>query len=97
MVVSTIDGGRTTPFLSVIALDTITVTAPSTVEDAAMNPVQDDRYMVFVRTSRGAGETDEQPLTSCATYAEARHLLRRLQREPGELVIRFIGPSGGGD
>ncbi len=62
-----------------------------------MNPVQEDRYMVFVRVRRGTGETEEQPLASCPTYAEARHLLRRLHREPGELIIRFVGNAGGGD
>jgi hypothetical protein len=62
-----------------------------------MDPtIQEDRYVVFVR-SRQDGETDEQPLVSCPTYAEARHLLRRLRREPGDWVIRFVGPSGGGD
>jgi len=62
-----------------------------------MNPVLDDRYVVFVRVARGSGQSDEQPLAHCSTYAEARHLLRRLRREPGEYVIRFVGQAGGGD
>lgn len=62
-----------------------------------MDSIHEDRYVLFVRSSRGGHETEEQPLASCPTYAEARVLLRRLGREPGDCVIRFVGPSGGGD
>jgi hypothetical protein len=62
-----------------------------------MDPVNDDRFEVFVRLNRTAGEAEEQPLATCATYAEARLIRRAFHGSPGQFVIRYVGPAGGGD
>ena len=66
-----------------------------------MDPVHDDRYMVFVRTDRGHGRRHparaEKLLASCATYEEARRIQRRLLAGARTCVIRYLGPAGGGD
>jgi len=62
-----------------------------------MDPVHEDRFEVFVRLNRTAGETEEQPLAVCATYAEARRIRVAFHGSPGEFVIRYVGPAGGGD
>jgi hypothetical protein len=66
-----------------------------------MDPVHEDCYVVYLRLdSRHDEHPDqaEQPIAVCSSYGEAR----RAQREfhlvsPRPSVIRFIGPSGGGD
>jgi hypothetical protein len=66
-----------------------------------MDPVYDDRFVVFVRLDRSPveppGDAVEQPLASCSTYAEARLIRRTFHDTPGELIIRYVGPAGGGD
>jgi hypothetical protein len=60
----------------------------------------DDRYVVFVRADRNhieEPEAVEQPLISCASYAEARRIQRQFQGTANECVIRFLGAAGGGD
>jgi len=66
-----------------------------------MDAGHEDRFVVFVRSDRGSRDASppgtEQPLAACATYAEARRLLRACQGSPGEFVIRYVGETGGGD
>jgi hypothetical protein len=66
-----------------------------------MNPVYDDRFVIFVRADRrpeqAFGEATEHALATCASYAEARAICRRLPGGPGDFVIRYIGQAGGGD
>jgi hypothetical protein len=66
-----------------------------------MDTALEDRFVVYLRSGNGDAaypETVERPLASCSTYEEARrvreaaHFLR-----PADCVIRFVGPSGGGD
>jgi hypothetical protein len=67
-----------------------------------MDSVHDDRFIVFLRfdTSRGAASLDaaEQPLAYCSSYDAAKRIRTALQGAAiGDCVIRFIGPTGGGD
>ncbi len=65
-----------------------------------MDPVEEDRFVIYVRTDPGHGENPEiteQPLTTCSSYAEARRLRRQYLSTHGNCVIRFVGPTGGGD
>lgn len=64
-----------------------------------LNAIHEDRFVVFVRFDQGDPSLPgvEQPLASCASYQEARLLRRQLQGSHGDCVIRFVGPSGGGD
>ncbi len=62
-----------------------------------MDNVPDDRFLIFLRSLPDATGT-EQPLASCPTYADACRIRRALHLSaPGQLVIRFVGPTGGGD
>jgi hypothetical protein len=70
--------------------------------DASMEKVHDDQFVVFLRydpnTEPASGDASEQPLASCSTYGEARRIRQVLQATaPGECVIRYTGPAGGGD
>ena len=74
--------------------------SPSPGGGATMDPVHEDRYVVYLRVDRGEGERrvcDEEPFASCATYAEARQMRLHLHHAGQECVIRFVGPAGGGD
>lgn len=64
-----------------------------------MNAVHDDRYVLFVRFDEAdaSGRGSEKPVASCSSYEDARRLRRQLQTTNGEFVIRYIGPTGGGD
>jgi hypothetical protein len=65
-----------------------------------MEPVHEDRFVVFVRADRRhdqAPEEAERPVTSCATYAQAHRIKQRWQQAGRECVIRFVGIAGGGD
>jgi hypothetical protein len=65
-----------------------------------MEPIHDDRFVLFVRLDRtGSTRPDcaERPLRTCSTYEEARRLQRRLRLRAQETIIRYIGPAGGGD
>jgi hypothetical protein len=66
-----------------------------------MNTFFDDRYLVFVRGDRShitSPEEFEKYLTTCPTYEEARRLQREFRSScDGEIVIRYLGPAGGGD
>ncbi len=65
-----------------------------------MESIHDDRFVVFVRIDRSQSQRPdhaERPLMSCSTYEEARRLQRQLHHSARACVIRFVGPSGGGD
>jgi hypothetical protein len=67
-----------------------------------MDSVQDDRFMVFLRFdnrhSKTSADAAEEPLATCSTYQEARRIRQLLHKAAaGECVIRYIGPTGGGD
>jgi hypothetical protein len=67
-----------------------------------MNSANDERFAVYIRLDPNHGETPnqsvEQPLAICSTYQEAKSLRRQLQGgSTGEYVIRYLGPTGGGD
>jgi hypothetical protein len=66
-----------------------------------MESVLDDCFVVYERLdSRHDDHPDwaEQPLAVCSSYEDARRAQREFQFvSPRKAVIRFIGPSGGGD
>jgi hypothetical protein len=69
-------------------------------ESAPMDSVPEDGFVVFVRTDGSHGawpEGAERPLAMFPTYADALRLRRSLKRPASECVIRFVGPTGGGD
>jgi hypothetical protein len=61
---------------------------------------QDDRFTVFLRESTDemlSVEVREQPVATLASYGEARRVCQSYQRAGHDCVIRFAGPTGGGD
>jgi hypothetical protein len=59
-----------------------------------------DLFQVFLREYRHCTvppEVVERPLAACATYEEARRVRAENQRDSREVVIRYLGQSGGGD
>jgi hypothetical protein len=65
-----------------------------------MNGVLDDRFLVFVRADRDRStppEEFEQDMISCSTYEDAQRIKRELRGIARECVIRYLGPTGGGD
>ncbi len=62
-----------------------------------MDNIHDGHFLVFQRNHPYAVD-GELPLASCPTYADARRVRQALlDSSPGQLVIRFVGPAGGGD
>jgi hypothetical protein len=62
--------------------------------------VLEDRFLVYLRPSRGPAERPqpaERLVVVCSTYEEARQFRRDCQGAARDCVIRYIGPSGGGD
>jgi hypothetical protein len=69
-------------------------------EGAGVDPVHEDRFIVFIRLDPGHGErpeANEHAVVTCSTYAEARRIRRQCLRSNSDCVIRFVGPAGGGD
>jgi hypothetical protein len=65
-----------------------------------MESSPDDRYIVFLRLPRGSScqpALAEQAVVTCSSYAEARRILKELLYATRECVIRYVGPTGGGD
>lgn len=65
-----------------------------------MAAVQDDRFVVFLRSDLAHSDrpdVGERDLILCATHQEARRIQRELRSHARECVIRFVGPAGGGD
>lgn len=64
-----------------------------------MDHLHENRFVVFVRDGGDPHRPDssESPLTSYGGHAEARRACRRLRAQGLDCVVRFVGPSGGGD
>jgi hypothetical protein len=67
-----------------------------------MDKIHEDRFILVLRSDpnhlKSSSETVEHPLASCASYAEARRIRDALHgTATGECVIRYFGPTGGGD
>jgi hypothetical protein len=65
-----------------------------------MDARHEECYVVFLRRDHSHAERrecDEQPVMDCATYEEARQLKQAYHGLGRECVIRYVGPSGGGD
>jgi hypothetical protein len=66
-----------------------------------MSNAHEESFVVFLRDVRcdpgGGPEVVERPLVACPTYAEARRAWREWRRPARACVIRYVGPSGGGD
>jgi hypothetical protein len=59
-----------------------------------------DLFQVYLREHHKrseAPENVEEPLDGCATYEEARQLRQKALRPDSDVVIRYIGDTGGGD
>ncbi len=58
-----------------------------------------DQFQVFLRKHHngGAPEVVEEPLGEFASYADARRAQLAQLRASRDCVIRYVGPSGGGD
>jgi hypothetical protein len=60
----------------------------------------DDQFTVFVRTDPAHAQSPEEieiPLASFSSYEEAVRAQRAYQLPARECLIRFQGPTGGGD
>jgi hypothetical protein len=65
-----------------------------------MKIVDEDRFIVYLRwdgSQPDRPDCAEWPLTTCATYEEARRIQREFRHTSRDCVIRYIGPVGGGD
>jgi hypothetical protein len=64
-----------------------------------MDNPDSDQFLVYVREHDDSGVHGvvEEPLASFATYAEARRMQQDQFRAARDCVIRYVGPSGGGD
>jgi hypothetical protein len=74
--------------------------APRSERGMSMESVHDDCFIVFLRHDRaGSNRPDcsERPLTKCSSYEEARRIQRELHHTSRVCVIRYVGPTGGGD
>jgi hypothetical protein len=65
-----------------------------------MDTVQEEGFVVFVRSEPGYAErpdATERALVRCASYEEARWVRQENQGPGRECIIRYVGPTGGGD
>ncbi len=65
-----------------------------------MESVHDERFVVFVRQDCSHSKRPdlaERPLMTFSNYDDARRVQRHLLRTARESVIRYVGPTGGGD
>jgi hypothetical protein len=65
-----------------------------------MDSTHQEQYIIYVRHDRSHStrpDHSEQPLTSCASYEEARRIQQYVRSPARECVIRYIGEVGGGD
>jgi hypothetical protein len=65
-----------------------------------MDSASTDTYQVYLREHRRTGdlhEVVEQPLADCVTYDEARRIQQQALRAAQDCIIRYMGPTGGGD
>jgi hypothetical protein len=70
-------------------------------EGFVMSEESQDCFMVFVRagTRSAARRPDaaERPVATCPTSEDAARVREQLRQSGRSCVIRFIGPTGGGD
>jgi len=60
----------------------------------------EERFVVFVRDMAAPGyreELEERELIACPTYEEAQWVRREYGSRTRKCIIRYVGPSGGGD
>jgi hypothetical protein len=60
----------------------------------------EEQFVVYVRDNRPraiAAFTEERPLVGCATYEEAQWVRRECEGPRRRCIIRYVGPTGGGD
>ena len=65
-----------------------------------MDHLHEDCFAVFMRDAVPCihrPDSAERPLARCECLAEARRLRHYLRAQDLDCVIRFVGPSGGGD
>ncbi len=65
-----------------------------------MEEAHDDRFVVYVRSRRDRQdppEDSEWPVIACSSYEEACKIRQEHRLHARDCVIRFVGPSGGGD
>jgi hypothetical protein len=65
-----------------------------------MDSASTDLYQVFLREHKKTGdlhEVVERPLVGCETYDEARRIQQQAQKAEMDCIIRYMGPTGGGD
>lgn len=63
-----------------------------------MDEFQQDCYVVFVRDKEiRAPHMIERELVSCNSYEEARWVRREYGQKSRDVIIRYVGASGGGD
>jgi hypothetical protein len=56
-----------------------------------------DCFVVFVRNGARRPEAAERPVAAYASYEEADEVRQHLRRSGRWCIIRFVGPTGGGD
>jgi hypothetical protein len=65
-----------------------------------MEEAHDDRFVVYVRGRRDTHDPPEEgewPVIICSSYEEACKIRQQHRLQSRDCVIRFVGPSGGGD
>jgi hypothetical protein len=65
-----------------------------------MQRLDDDRFVLFLRADRTSSEPverRERPVDGFPTYEEARQVRQRYLQAGQDCVIRYVGPTGGGD
>ena len=65
-----------------------------------MDTAHEDRYVVYLRHEAhlaGAPEAAEEALVTCDTYEEAHRIKHEWSHHGRVCVIRYVGPTGGGD
>ena len=63
-----------------------------------MTMIAEDCYVVYVREDSGVRYLPtERKLRTCRTYEEAESVRRENRAPDRQCIIRFVGPSGGGD
>jgi hypothetical protein len=65
-----------------------------------MDRLQENCFVVFLRNeapSQEDPETVEQEVAECASYEDARRIRGEYLAHSRDCVVRYVGPSGGGD
>jgi len=65
-----------------------------------MDAMLQDQFVVYLRkdpNESGRPDLLERELVSCGSYAEARSVQKEYGQGRRRCVIRYVGPTGGGD